>query len=233
MPTQIYIDDSGRVHVSYPCDTCSEWVHTDDHCGDTKPDGASEYMCSDCYGRKSQGTVCIDCDALRPTIDGSIQPDGWACSDCTHNRKVGQLYIHDWLIFVDDCSPLPGRIAIHKDVIDPKRITAADCSSPDPDDDISRFGPGTSAHTVGSEGEFVDMHLDVCDVWLLVDEGYVTWEGATKIFKTSPTVDKRIVIENMVEWLQSFRKDVVDTEDHDSLGELIEAGMDLLKGGAA
>ena len=183
MPTQIYIDDAGRVHVSYPCEVCSEWVHTDDHCGDTKPDGASEYMCSDCYGRKSQGTVCIDCLTFRPTIDGSIQPDGWACSDCTHNRKVGQLYIHDWLIFVDDCSPLPGRIAIHKDVIDPKRITAADCSSPDPDDDISRFGPGTSAHTVGSEGEFVDMHLDVCDVWLLVDEGYVTWEGATMIFK--------------------------------------------------
>jgi len=93
------------------------------------------------------------------------------------------LYIHDWLIFVDDCSPLPGRIAIHKDAIDPQCITGADCSSPDPDDDISRFGPGTSAHTVGSEGEFVDMHLDVCDVWLLVDEGYITWEGATKIFK--------------------------------------------------
>jgi hypothetical protein len=32
-PTQIYIDDSGRVHVSYQCDSCSEWTHVEDHCG--------------------------------------------------------------------------------------------------------------------------------------------------------------------------------------------------------
>lgn len=96
------------------------------------------------------------------------------------SNNILHSFIHDWIIFTDESTPMPGRIAIHKDVINPRCITGADCSSPDPDDDISRFGPGTSAHTVGA---FEDMHNDVCDVWLLVDEDYITWEGATKIFK--------------------------------------------------
>tara|TARA_R110001583_G_scaffold56983_5_gene171411 strand:- start:973 stop:1281 length:309 start_codon:yes stop_codon:yes gene_type:complete len=95
-------------------------------------------------------------------------------------RGHDQKHIHDWLIFTDGSHALDcGRIAIHKDVVDPNCIDAADCSSPDPDEDISRFGPGTSAHTVGS---FVDMHDDACAVWLLVDEGFITWDGATQIF---------------------------------------------------
>ena len=141
-PTQIYIDDSGTVHVSYRCDACSEWTHTDDYCGD---DG--QYLCPDCYGQ----------------------------------QRADQKYIHDWLIFTDGSHALDcERIAIHKDVVHSHRINAADCSSPDPDDDISRFGPGTSAHTLNS---FKDMVLDVNDVWLLVDDGFITWNGATQIFK--------------------------------------------------
>lgn len=139
-PTQIYIDDSGTVHVSYRCDACSEWTHTDDYCGD---DG--QYLCPDCYGQ----------------------------------QLADRKYIHDWLIFTDDANPLECRIAIHKDVVHPDRIHSADCSSPDPDDDISRFGPGTSVYTLSA---FEDLHTDVCHVWLLVDEGFITWHGATKIF---------------------------------------------------
>ena len=139
--SQIYIDDSGTVHVSYQCDSCSEWTHTDDHCGD---DG--QYLCPDCYGQ----------------------------------QRADQMYIHDWLIFTDDANPLECRIAIHKDVVHPDRIDDADCSSPDPDDDISRFGPGTSVYTLSA---FEDLHTDVCHIWLLVDEGFITWQGATQIFK--------------------------------------------------
>ena len=94
-PIQIYIDTSGKAHVSYECDE-------------------GQYLCPDCYSQ----------------------------------QLADQKYIHDWLIFVDDANPLECRIAIHKDVVHPDRIDDADCSSPDPDDDISRFGPGTSVYTL-------------------------------------------------------------------------------------
>ena len=129
-------------------------------------------------------TVSRPCDACGVDVptDEHCGDDGqYLCPDCYGQQLADRKYIHDWLIFLDEDHPLEcGPIAIHKDVVHSHRINDADCSSPDPDDDISRFGPGTSAHTLNS---FKDMHLDVCDVSLLVDEGFITWHGATQIFK--------------------------------------------------
>ena len=223
LPSQIYIDDSGRIHVSLQCEVCSEWVHTDDHCGDTKPDGTDEYMCSDCYCHKRQGTVCSICNALRPTVDGryNLQHE-WACSDCYGKRAVDptipelseemcttflresgfkvekiegfdlddehcrkmearetldEMYIHDWLIYPDN--PIGCPIAIHKDVMNLKSAKHADCSSPDPDDSIARFGPGSLTLSMTS---IDDLHMDVHHVHTLWDEGYLN-DKAHLIFK--------------------------------------------------
>ena len=154
-PTQIYIDDSGNVHVSHQCESCSEWTRTDEYCGNTRPDGTSEFLCSDCYVPDPRGNFKT--------------PD---CYD--------KAYIHDWLIFLDEDNPLDcGPIAIHKDVVNPDRINSADHSMPEPEDDMSWFGPGTLAHSLNA---FCDLHMDVNHVWLLVDEGFITWDGASKIF---------------------------------------------------
>jgi hypothetical protein len=153
-PTQIYIDDSGNIHISHQCEKCSEWTRTDEYCGNTRPDGTTEFLCESCYVPDPRGNFKT--------------PE---CYD--------QKYIHDWLIFVDDANPLECRIAIHKDVVNPDRIDAADCSMPEPEDDMSWFGPGTLASSVHA---FEDLHTDVCHVWLLVDEGFITWHGASKIF---------------------------------------------------
>jgi len=130
-------------------------------------------------------TVTRPCDACEvdvPTNEHSGDDGEYLCPDCYGQKRADQMYIHDWLIFTDGLHPLDcGRIAIHKDVVHHSRIDVADCSSPDPDDDISRFGPGTSSHTLES---FKDMVQDVNDVWLLVDDGFITWHGATQIFKT-------------------------------------------------
>ena len=129
-------------------------------------------------------TVTRPCDACGvdvPTNEHSGDDGQYLCPDCYGQQRADQMYIHDWLIFTDGSHALDcGHIAIHKDVVHPDRLKDADCSSPDPDDDISRFGPGTSAHLINS---FVHMHHDVCDVWLLVDDGFITWHGATQIFK--------------------------------------------------
>tara|TARA_R110002012_G_scaffold278656_1_gene466342 strand:- start:299 stop:904 length:606 start_codon:yes stop_codon:yes gene_type:complete len=198
-PTQIYIDDSGMVHVSYPCDTCSEWVHTEDHCGDTKPDGTDEYMCGDCYGKRA--------------------------------NSIDEMYIHDWLIMFVDFDWKPNvRVAIHKDVINPEHSCDVDHSSPDPDDDITRFGPGTSAMSLQA---IDDLHADVNAVYCLVDSGIIDGKKAHLIFTKPLTFGQQIVVENMVEWLQSFRENVDDYEDQDSLDELLNNGRALVNGGAA
>ena len=143
-PTQIYIDERGTVHVSYQCDSCSEWTHTDDHCGD---DG--QYLCPDCYSQ----------------------------------QRADQKYIHDWLIMLVDFDwTTDVQVAIHKDVATAKAIDGADCSSPDPDDDISRFGPGTSAHTLGMD-DIDGLHADVNTVYCLVDSGLIDGKRANIIFK--------------------------------------------------
>ena len=35
--------------VSYPCEKCDELVPENEHCGNDRPDGSSEYLCPDCY----------------------------------------------------------------------------------------------------------------------------------------------------------------------------------------
>jgi hypothetical protein len=88
-----------------------------------------------------------------------------------------------WLIMlVDfDCTQ-DVRIAIHKDIATAKAIDSADCSSPDPDDDISRFGPGTAAHTLDMD-DIDGLHADVNAVYCLVDSGLIDGNKATLIFK--------------------------------------------------
>ena len=138
--SQIYIDDSGTVHVSYECDSCSEWTRTDDACGDE-----GQYLCPDCYGQ----------------------------------QRADQMYIHDWLIFLDEDNPIDCPIAIHKDVIHPDRLKDADCSTPDPEQGVSRFGPGCFASSIHS---IEDLFFDVTHVYTLMDEGFITRDGANKIF---------------------------------------------------
>ena len=139
-PIQIYIDTSGKAHVSYECDSCSEWTRTDDACGDE-----GQYLCPDCYGQ----------------------------------QRADQKFIHDWLIFLDEDHPLEcGPIAIHKDVVG-NRAHRADCSTPDPEDDVTRFGPGA----VGLALDHIDnLFFDVTHVYTLMDEGFITRDGANKIF---------------------------------------------------
>ena len=124
---------------------------------------------------------CDTCEVDVPTNEHSGDDGEYLCPDCYGQKRADQMYIHDWLIFTDGSHPLDcERIAIHKDVVHPSRIDIADCSSPDPDDDISRFGPSTSSHTLES---FKDMVLDVNDVWLLVDDGFINGQNAHLIFK--------------------------------------------------
>jgi hypothetical protein len=33
----------------HPCEKCGEQVPVDEHCGNDRPDGTSEYLCPDCY----------------------------------------------------------------------------------------------------------------------------------------------------------------------------------------
>jgi len=150
MKLKIEIDDAMRVIVSHPCDACDVMVPTDEYLG-----CGDDYLCSDCFGdpayfRKKKKT-----------------PD--------------EMYIHDWLIFLDEDHPLEcGPIAIHKDVLDPKCIEAADCSSPNPEDDITQFGPGCFASSIHS---IEDLFFDVTHVYTLMDEGFITRDGANQIFK--------------------------------------------------
>ena len=139
---QIYIDERGTANVSYECDACGEWTHTDDHCGD---DG--QYLCPDCYGQQS----------------------------------VDRAYIHDWLIFLDEDHPLEcGPIAIHKDVVG-NRANRADCSTPDPEDGVTRFGPGSFVLAL----DHIDnLFFDVTHVYTLADEGLIDGQKAHTIFKT-------------------------------------------------
>jgi hypothetical protein len=100
-------------------------------------------------------------------------------------KRADQMYIHDWLIMLVDFDwTTDVRIAIHKDLATPKAIDNADCSSPDPDDDISRFGPGTSAHTLGMD-DIDGLHADVNTVYCLVDDGLIDGKKATLIFTTA------------------------------------------------
>jgi hypothetical protein len=105
------------------------------------------------------------------------------CGDCYGTRAniVDEMCIHDWLIFIVDFGGAPEcRIAIHKSIATPNSRTHADRSSPDPDDDISRFGPGTCTMSLQA---IDDLHADVNLVDTLVDEGYIDGKKAHLIFQ--------------------------------------------------
>ena len=120
-------------------------------------------------------TVTRPCDACEvdvPTNEHCGDDGQYLCPDCYGQQRANQMYIHDWLIFNDGSHPLTGRIAIHKDVVDPNCLKDADCSSPSPDwRNTFIFGPSTSAH------------MDVNHVYTLVDEGYIDGKKAHLIFK--------------------------------------------------
>ena len=221
-PTQIYIDDSGRVHVSYPCDTCSEWVHTEDHCGDTLPDGTDEYMCPDCYGKEVRKV--LQREAVKATTSrlewamaadpqvrevqddtGRVDPNIPELSEemCTtfleesgfkvekvEGFDLNEMYIHDWLIFIVDfdqgtyCGEY--RIAIHKTMVNPGLgAEVPDCSSPEPDEGITRYGPGTCATALDC---IESLRHTSDDVYTLVDEGYIRSDNAHLIFQAQDVI---------------------------------------------
>ena len=155
--SQIYIDDSGTVHVSYECDSCGEWTHTDDHCG-----YGEDYLCPDCF--------------VPATTEEDTQH-----AMALDSHAVNRMYIHDWLIFLDEDHPLEcGPIAIHKDVVG-NRAHRADCSTPDPEDGVTRFGPGSFVLAL----DHIDtLFFDVTHVHLLADEGLIDGQKAHTIFKT-------------------------------------------------
>ena len=159
MKLQINIDDAMNVSVSRPCESCGVMGPTDEFCG-----YGEDYLCPDCFvpaysEEEHQHAMALD------------------------SHAVNQKYIHDWLIVLVDFDwTTDVRVAIHKEVATAKTIEIADCSSPDPDDDISRFGPGTSAHTLGMD-DIDGLHADVNAVYHLVDSGLIDGQTAPTIFK--------------------------------------------------
>lgn len=98
--------------------------------------------------------------------------------------SIDEMYIHDWLLYPDYMFH-DGRvatIAIHKSVAG-RRSDQADCSTHDPEDGVTRFGPGSLASSLSS---IDDMHFDVIDVYSLYDEGYLN-NNAHLIFKGGDT----------------------------------------------
>jgi hypothetical protein len=62
-------------------------------------------------------------------------------AETTLSERISAKFIHDWLIMAVDFDWVQDvRVAIHKDVATEAVLTAADFSSPDPEDDVSRFG---------------------------------------------------------------------------------------------
>ena len=155
-PTQIHIDDSGAVHVSYQCDSCGVWVRTDEYCG-----YGEDYLCPDCFVP-------------------ATSPEDKEHAMAIDSNAVNQKFIHDWLVFLDGDNPLDcGPIAIHKDVVHPDCIDAADCSIPEPEEGLPRFGPGTLAMSMNC---IQDLFMDVNDMYTLFDEGFLN-NNAHLIFK--------------------------------------------------
>ena len=127
---------------------------------------------------------CESCGVMVPTDEYCGEDGKYLCFDCYGQQLADRKYIHDWLIVLVDFDwTTDVRVAIHKEVATAKTIDIADCSSPDPDDDISRFGPGTSAHTLGMD-DIDGLHADVNAVYCLVDSGLIDGQTAPTIFKT-------------------------------------------------
>ena len=126
---------------------------------------------------------CDACGVMVPNDEYCGDEGQYLCPDCYSQQLADRKYIHDWLIVLVDFDwTTDVRVAIHKEVATAKTIDIADCSSPDPDDDISRFGPGTSAHTLGMD-DIDGLHADVNTVYCLVDSGLIDGETAPTIFK--------------------------------------------------
>jgi hypothetical protein len=107
----------------------------------------------------------------------------YLCSDCYGKQTADERYIHDWLIMLVDFDWTPDvLVAIHKDVATMKAIDAADHSVPDPEDNISRFGPGTCAHTLEMD-DMDGLHADVNAVYCLIDSGLIDGKRALKMFR--------------------------------------------------
>ena len=123
---------------------------------------------------------CDACDVMVPTDEHCGDDGQYLCPDCYGQQRADQMYIHDWLIFLDEDNPIDCPIAIHKDVIHPDRLKDADCSTPDPEQGVSRLGPGCFASSIHS---IEDLFFDVTHVYTLMDEGFITRDGANQIFK--------------------------------------------------
>ncbi len=152
--SQIYIDETGKAHVSYECDSCGEWTHTDDHCG-----YGEDYLCPDCF--------------VPATTEEDTQH-----AMALDSHAVNQKYIHDWLIFLGEDNPLGCDIAIHKSMVG-RHFDSADCSTPNPEEGVTRFGPGSLSLSMTS---IDDLHFDVHHVHTLWDEGLLNDE-CINIFK--------------------------------------------------
>jgi len=94
------------------------------------------------------------------------------CGDCYGKQRADQMYIHDWLIFLGEDNPIGCDIAIHKSMVG-RHVNSADCSTPDPEEGVTRFGPGSLSLSMTS---IDDLHFDVHHVHTLWDEGYLNDE---------------------------------------------------------
>ena len=154
MKLQINIDDAMSVSVSRPCESCGVMVPTDEYCG-----YGEDYLCPDCF--------------VPATTEEDTQH-----AMALDSHAVNQKYIHDWLVFLEEDNPIGCDIAIHKSMVG-RRFDSADCSTPDPEQHISRFGPGSLSMSMTS---IDDLHMDVHHVWSLWDHGFFNDE-CVNIFK--------------------------------------------------
>ena len=123
---------------------------------------------------------CEGCSVMVPTDEYCGDPGQYLCCDCYAQQIEDQRFIHDWLIFLNEDHPLNcGPIAIHKDVVG-NLAHRADCSTHDPEEGITRFGPGTLVLALDSIN---DLFFDVTDVHLLADDGIIDGKKAHTIFK--------------------------------------------------
>ena len=113
-----------------------------------------------------------------PTDEYCGDEGQYLCPDCYRQQLADQKYIHDWLIFLGEDNPIGCDIAIHKSMVG-RRLDSADCSTPEPEEGVTRFGPGSLSMSMTS---IDDLHMDVHHVWSLWDHGFFNDE-CVNIFK--------------------------------------------------
>lgn len=52
--------------------------------------GIHRVLCTDCAICFTDEELCVDCKTYRPRVDGTSGADGWACSDCSADRKLAR-----------------------------------------------------------------------------------------------------------------------------------------------